>query len=256
MVDLVVVGVTKCGSTYLDSILRYNSSFSLPYGVKETNFFSLEYRRGISWYLGLFNQSKICVEVCPNYARDIVSLRRIKASFPNACILLLLREPRKRFMSHCLHFFRTRNVPASCAFMVNNFPEISLDTDYVTLHNNCVEVFGEKGFVVLRFEDFISDFSVIERYFNEKFKIKLVRPDNIELNEYYDTRLKHMYSFLRYVNRFSSLRGVNLKSLFGAGIIKFVFRKSKSSSVLVNDLPDEFGFFLDQQTIFYDQMDR
>ncbi len=256
MVDLVVVGVTKCGSTYIDSILRHNPSFSLPRGIKETNFFSVEYQRGISWYLGLFNTSKILVEVCPNYSRDVNSLKRIKDLFPKARILLLLRDPKKRFVSHCKHFFRTRNVAASYAQIVELFPEIILDSDYEKIFDNCLQVFGETGFDVLRFEDFISDFAVIESYFFTHFNIKLARPDYIELNEYYDTRFKRIYSFLRYLNRFFALRGFNFRSLFGDYLIKLMFESSSRSRQLVDDLPEALDLFLDRQSEFFDNLER
>ena len=48
--DFLVIGALKCGTTWLDLQLREHRDLHLPSTIKEINFFTREYSRGLDWY--------------------------------------------------------------------------------------------------------------------------------------------------------------------------------------------------------------
>ena len=74
----------------------------LPYGVKETQFFSNYYDRGIDWYARHFRYAtgtRPVAEICPTYFFKTEALERIKIHLPNCRIIATLRDPVERVYS-------------------------------------------------------------------------------------------------------------------------------------------------------------
>lgn len=103
--DFVIVGGQRCGTTSLYHYLSAHPGIAAPL-VKEVQFFSLRYRRGLRWYLGNFPRTPPGVrtfEASPYYLFDERVPGRLVATLPQAKILVLLRDPVERAYSHYLH---------------------------------------------------------------------------------------------------------------------------------------------------------
>jgi len=96
------MGPPKCASTSLFYYLnQHNDVFLSP--LKETHFFSINYNRGLDWFLDkYFNNAKderIIGESTPTYSYLGYSLLRINKFFPKAKLLYSFRNPVERAYS-------------------------------------------------------------------------------------------------------------------------------------------------------------
>jgi sulfotransferase family protein len=104
------IGGMKCGTTWLSECLRYHPEvfMSIP---KELHFFGLEsnWNKGIDWYLGHFKESqgyKAIGEFSTSYLQDPLCADRIQSIIGQVKIMVLLRNPIGRFISHYKHLIR------------------------------------------------------------------------------------------------------------------------------------------------------
>lgn len=107
VVDVVVIGAMKCGTTAIYHFFKMNKVFGVNKG-KEVNFFLKEYDEiTLEGYDKTFLPGEIRVDVSPNYSKrhqyktDIA--REICRANPNAKIIFLVRDPLKRIESHLYH---------------------------------------------------------------------------------------------------------------------------------------------------------
>ena len=101
----VCVGTQKGGTTYLHGLLDKHPQVYLS-RPKELHYFSLNYCNGIDWYSAFFdgaNSSQICGEFTPYYLFHPLAPSRINKVLPSAKILVLLRDPVERAVSHYFH---------------------------------------------------------------------------------------------------------------------------------------------------------
>jgi len=105
----------KGGTTVLyDFICKHPNV--VPVSQKEVHYFSLHYSNGEHWYREHFKQKKldsIIGEASPTYfdmATTPVIPRSIKNDFPDIKIILIVRDPVERALSHFNHFCKINNV--------------------------------------------------------------------------------------------------------------------------------------------------
>lgn len=92
--DFIAVGPQRTGTTWLDRVLR--GRVGLPRGVKETDFFSWRYAKGLKWYAWHFRDCRPELpigEVCPSYFAVPQARMRIAQHIPNCKIIITLRDP-------------------------------------------------------------------------------------------------------------------------------------------------------------------
>ncbi len=97
-----IIGVMKGGTTSLFEYLGQHPEIELP-REKEIMYFSRHYRRSINFYRSFFQKAqpnKITGEASTIYFLNPHVPARIKKDFPNAKIILLLRDPIKRAYSN------------------------------------------------------------------------------------------------------------------------------------------------------------
>ncbi len=101
------VGPQKTATTWLQPKISNFKGLSLPTGTKETFFFDRFPDNGIGWYLSLFNhdQPMLC-EVAPSYFSCSSAIEGIFDCFPSSKILITLRAPVERSLSHFRHLKR------------------------------------------------------------------------------------------------------------------------------------------------------
>lgn len=95
------IGGQKCGTTWLDRMLRFHPQLGLPPG-KELHFFDGNYWRGLDWYRYQFRglAGKLRGEITPAYS--ILPVERIRAvhqANPALRLVLILRHPVERAWS-------------------------------------------------------------------------------------------------------------------------------------------------------------
>src|SRR5208282_5373284 len=99
--DFIAVGPLRTGTTWLDQVLR--GHVSLPEDIKETNFFTANFSKGLGWYEDHFRNSvagQPIGEVCPSYFTSAEARTRIADCVPGCSIICTLRDPVARLYSH------------------------------------------------------------------------------------------------------------------------------------------------------------
>ena len=118
----IIIGCMKCGTTSLFKYLlehplvrEPNCTAAHKAGVKcwmnkELHYFSdAAYSRGSSWYNSLFpalGKGEITGECTPDYLSEPLAARRILQDYPQAKIIVVLRDPATRALSHFRFFLK------------------------------------------------------------------------------------------------------------------------------------------------------
>lgn len=118
--SFVIVGTQKGGTTILYSLLVEHPQI-LASARKEVQYFSLNFEKGAKWYGAQFpskgavqqlasrlGKPVITGEASPYYMFHPHATRRLAETLPNAKIIMILRDPVKRAVSH-YHHNRARN---------------------------------------------------------------------------------------------------------------------------------------------------
>ena len=108
--DFIIVGTQKGGTSSLYSYIIQHPQIrpaTAPYLAGEVNYFNASYHRGPSWYrshfpLVLFSKDRkwITGEKSPNYMTNPDVFDRIYKFSPNIKLIVLLRNPVERAISH------------------------------------------------------------------------------------------------------------------------------------------------------------
>jgi hypothetical protein len=99
--DFVIVGFPRCGTTWLYEVLRLHPRIFLSVR-KEINFFNRAYDKGPDWYAAYFAEAlgdQLAGDVSPVYAEYPEVPERIKATLPDARIILVIRDHVARLRS-------------------------------------------------------------------------------------------------------------------------------------------------------------
>lgn len=103
MLDFIIIGCQKCGTTMIKKNLKSLPSINIP--NKELHFFDMKYGKGLEWYKKYFlNDNVINGEKTPNYITSELYIKRIKEHFPNIKLIIVFRNPILRALSHWNHF--------------------------------------------------------------------------------------------------------------------------------------------------------
>jgi Sulfotransferase family len=173
---LLFVGPAKTGTSWVDRVLRGFDGVSLPQKVKETFFFDKHFDKGVRWYLEQFPQGRsddIMVEVAPTYFFSDVAPERIAATIPEAQVVVTLREPTRRAVSHYLNLRKYGFTELDIARAVERFPNITRHSLYAARLDGWFGTFGRSNVKVVFYEEVVGD---IRRLFNEVLRPYQVKP--------------------------------------------------------------------------------
>ncbi len=111
--DFIGIGAMKAGTSWLAACLRAHPQIYLP--RKDLNFWSRDpSSRDIREYeerFGRCPQEKICGEFSTSYLDSILAWMKISKYYPDAKIIMCLREPVDRAISHYKHLMRYGKIP-------------------------------------------------------------------------------------------------------------------------------------------------
>ena len=111
-INFLVIGAQKCASTWIYDILRDHRQVLLS-ERKELDFFSYHYERGFQWYERQFgppNGWLAVGEISPSYFHEPAVPARLGEYLPEAKIIVSLRDPVERALSHHRHAVRVGDV--------------------------------------------------------------------------------------------------------------------------------------------------
>ena len=123
--DFLILGAQKAGTTALYAYLRWHPAITGP-SWKEVSYFDRHYRRGPSWYRGNFPvqaRGRLVGEASPGYVFHPLAPERVKATVPDAKLIVLLRDPVARAHSHYHHETLLGREPLSFQEAVEAEPE-------------------------------------------------------------------------------------------------------------------------------------
>lgn len=155
---------------------------------KETHFFNKNYEKGLGWYKKCFSdpESMILGDFTPWYMLDENSSKRIHALFPDATILVILREPLERVLNHLLYdYYRLEKKPVtiesikalSTAFSDGRYRKQSM---YHSLLKNYYDVFDPSQIKIFFIEDLKADPESFLARLYDSVGFKLVPPEECD----------------------------------------------------------------------------
>ena len=105
--DFIIAGASKSGTSSIYYYLSHHPQILLSH-KKEIDFYWKNFARGIDWYLAHFptltdREDFLTGEATPNYLRFPQVAQRIKDTFPQVKIIILLRNPADRAISWHYH---------------------------------------------------------------------------------------------------------------------------------------------------------
>lgn len=174
-VNFIGLGAPKCGTTWIAECLEQHPDilFSNQKSVKELNFFNTptwrkaidydisNYHKGIFWYLNQFpkeQEGKIRGEFSTSYLSDPKAPRRIVRHFPDAKLLVALRDPVE--MVYSMHNFTLRTLRASVpsdffkAIEKGYYLEIGLYAKHLERY---LDLFDRKQFHIIFLKDIVNN---------------------------------------------------------------------------------------------------
>ena len=175
--DFIIAGASKCGTSSIYYYLSRHPQILLPH-KKEIDFYWQHYERGIDWYLAHFPSISdrpdfLTGEATPNYLRFPQVAQRIKDTFPQTKIILLLRNPVDRAISWHYHKLNSgltnADLSTAIATEIERLATVSeteiTNTGYYNPDNIMsslyfykikpwIETLGREQFLILKSEDF------------------------------------------------------------------------------------------------------
>ncbi|MBZ2188138.1 sulfotransferase [Alcanivorax sp. JB21] len=143
------VGPTKTCTSWMDQMFRQHPEVDLPMHVKETFFFSSESQGGLDRYETLYGDAsgKVAGEFGPTYFSDNRAIQAIK-KIDNAKIIISLRDPVERSVSHFLHSFAKGRAKKIDPDFFSN-PNVYRSSFYCYWVKRWIEAVGEENVILI-----------------------------------------------------------------------------------------------------------
>lgn len=147
--NLFIVGSMKCGTTALFQFLRRHPEISGA-DPKEIHYFTMHQKRDERWYLDHFDltrSGKYFLEASPTYfdlATDTSIPSRIRSFNDDSKIIILVRDPLRRSISHFHHLRTVNKIEGLQGLTFSNFirRRWPRNCDYALLEQNLSFVFN------------------------------------------------------------------------------------------------------------------
>jgi len=165
--DFVGVGEQRCATTWLSECLRFHPEIFLS-TPKEIHYFSAYWDKGLDWYLDHFRNAGIGQlkgEFSSTYLRTPESAERIKETLGDVKIIISIRNPVERFLSHYKFYLRMGELDADFRMLnmrnfkkaAERFPEFLENGLYYRNIQRFLEFFDRDQIHIIVKEDIDSD---------------------------------------------------------------------------------------------------
>jgi len=152
------IGPGRTGTTWLHRVLE--GHVDLPYGVKETLYFTTFYSKGIEWYARHFRYatgSRPIVEICP-YFFDTETIDRIKTAMPDCRFIVTLRDPVDRLYSVYKNLRYTADARRlTLDQTLSVWPTIAKGNSYAPQFLRWFDAFGRDDFLITMYDELRSE---------------------------------------------------------------------------------------------------
>lgn len=147
--NFIGIGAMKCATTWVSECLRYHPEIFMS-SPKEIFYFSGHFEKDLDWYLNHFkesNQFKARGEFSTDYLCNKKVAERIMGKLGGIKLLVSLRSPVQRFISHYKHYVRSGYVKDELNLnnyqkAVSKYPELLQRGNYSEQLTNFIDVFG------------------------------------------------------------------------------------------------------------------
>ncbi|MGB8682965.1 MAG: sulfotransferase [Candidatus Binatus sp.] len=155
--DFIGLGPPRTGTTWLHGLLK--GHVDLPYGVKETQFFTTFYSKGIEWYQHHFRYAtgeRKVAEICP-YFNTMKAPARIHRHLPDCKFLVTFRNPVEHAYSTYKMLVRGAFVRGTFDEVLNQRPNIDDGNRYAKQLRAWFDHFDRERFLIMRYEELRDD---------------------------------------------------------------------------------------------------
>ena len=166
--NFIGIGAQKCATTWLYDLLDLHPEVGLS-PLKEIHFFSQYFGYGLQWYQSHFSEvdPKLSVigEFSTSYFCDFETPKRIKQCYPDAKLILMLRDPVKRLQSNHKHEIRIGHLTGpdfSVEAGLKNNPTYIEQGLYATHLKRWLEFFDREQIHIVFFDQLKSDPAAVE----------------------------------------------------------------------------------------------
>ena len=243
----IFVGPAKTGTTWLFEYAKLHPELLTSTKDKEIQFFNKYFTRGIDWYQSYFDQESnlLKCDFSPSYFASELGRFRLKKNFPEAKIIITLRNPIKRTISHYKHFLKLGLINETnprialgknTTFMANSF--------YTKYLSDWIEDFGVENVLILPIEEMQENPEDYLRRLCSFLKIGFFEtPEltNKKINEQSIPRSRILAFLASRVRRFTKDHQVpwltNLAK--GLGMKKFIYSGGKSDISISKEVIEE-----------------
>jgi len=207
--NAIIIGAQRCGTTLLHHVLDAHESVYVPKRRKEVHYFDQYYDRGPDWYASFFPSEeeatpfKIIAEVTPDYLYAPNVAERLEKFNPDIKLILSLRDPVDRFVSHYHHWQRITGDRMGLDTFFNSIDEAKLRGRYFEQMEHFLERFPKSNFHIMIFEEWTKDPSAHLRQLGDFLNLPNDWSANAinklfenEVNASYQTRLPALYRLL------------------------------------------------------------
>ena len=220
------IGAQKCATTWLYDLLDLHPAVGLS-PLKEIHFFSQYFGYGLQWYQSHFAdvdpQLSVIGEFSTSYFCDYETPKRIKQCYPDAKLVLMLRDPVKRLQSNHKHEIRVGHLTGpdfSIEAGLKNNPTYIEQGLYATHLKRWFEYFDREQIHIVFFDQLKSDPAAVEAELYEFLQIEALNNHEslAKSNPSYVYRSKGMEEVRR--GALKLIRGLNLETLYRWAVAK------------------------------------
>lgn len=252
--NFVCIGAPRAGTTWLYRKLKYHKDVYVPESKKELNYFNENYGKGLDWYKKYFRKSGkfyAVGEISPSYLYSPLSAYRMNKVKGIKKILIILRDPIERTLSHYKYLIKRNNIKRSFSHFVNEYPRA---IEYSLYYKNILSYlnhFPRKNIKILIFEEVFEErsraLSEIEKFLGIDSERFLLDTDkNEKINNSNIPKFGRVYSTMVSLNKFLLKMGLESVSKIAknSGIKKIFERKSQTKNISIkNSIKEDMAEF-------------
>jgi hypothetical protein len=156
--DFIAIGPPRTATTWLHEVLT--GRVCLPANIKETDFFTRFYDRGIEWYASYFRDcdgARPVAEIDPMYFASPDARERIAKDLPGCKIIASFRDPVERAYSNYRLLRRITTTKVDFERAATTRGDLVESSRYGTHLESWLNPFGRERVLVLIYDDLESD---------------------------------------------------------------------------------------------------